>query len=433
MMHRWAPAAVLCAGVMLLAPLVGAQARDQRTLLTFDQAVEIPGNTLEPGTYEFRLADSRADRHIVQVWNEQGTELIATLMAVPERRLEASGEALVSLATGEAGTKPALRAWFYPGERTGHRFVYPEEQARRIAERTQEEVLAAEAESLRPDRIDTARFEIVNERGEGARYDGAGAEMAPLGSERPVLTDDSATIDRRPAERGAALETGEAQQDQQQDQRAGQDRPGLEDQRVLQEQPAPHDHVARMEQQRRYANLGDDRTWHSDPADTPDRQDLREADRAAVPADPGMADQQADLVTEPRRGQFVGTERDDLTDRDEIFRDDDVTEQFELTRAQEHIQRITQLTDRLLVVSSAPAGERQHAERRTEDDRGVVGTTGAVGTSGGAAGDGERVTLSREQLEELRAHALQAQAALRALAGQGQAQPSVAAPQQPQR
>jgi hypothetical protein len=39
---------------------------------------------------------------------------------------------------------PAIKAWFYPGSRYGHEFIYPEEQARHIAERTKTVVLAVD-------------------------------------------------------------------------------------------------------------------------------------------------------------------------------------------------------------------------------------------------------------------------------------------------
>ncbi|HEX6314187.1 MAG TPA: hypothetical protein VFZ73_04980, partial [Gemmatimonadaceae bacterium] len=41
----------------------------ERSFLTFNTAVELPGVTLEPGTYVFKLADSPT-RNVVQVWDE---------------------------------------------------------------------------------------------------------------------------------------------------------------------------------------------------------------------------------------------------------------------------------------------------------------------------------------------------------------------------
>jgi hypothetical protein len=398
MLKRLAPAAVACACLMVFAPMLGAQTRDQRTLLTFDRAVEIPAQTLEAGTYEFRLADSRADRHIVQIWNEEGTQLVATLMAVPERRLEAAQEVLVSFATGEPGTTPALRAWFYPGERTGHRFVYPEDQAQQIADRTREEMLAADAESLRPERIDEARFEMVNARGERTRYDGAGADAAaqrtgearPQERTEPAWQEDTAAAGLPPVEPGLEMDADEPRDE------------------------ARHGAVPPV-QRGLEIDGAEDRARDEARPDATRMTDWQDREDAA--------DQQADVVTQPRRGTFVGTEREDETDREEIFGDDQisVTEQYELTRAQEHLRRLTELTDRLLYVGSIPErGEQLADDRRGRDDRGVVGTTGAVGTTGRAAEGAEMVSLSRAELEELRAHALQAKEALSAVTGDEQ-------------
>src|SRR5271163_669354 len=57
----------------------GARADEwnKRTVLTFSQPVEIPGQILPAGTYAFVLLDSPADRHIVQIFSADGSHLIA--------------------------------------------------------------------------------------------------------------------------------------------------------------------------------------------------------------------------------------------------------------------------------------------------------------------------------------------------------------------
>src|ERR1700680_5167703 len=63
-----------------------ADQSNKLTYLTFSNAVAIPGHVLPAGTYTFRLADSSSDRHIVQIFNQAGPQLIATLMTIPDRR-----------------------------------------------------------------------------------------------------------------------------------------------------------------------------------------------------------------------------------------------------------------------------------------------------------------------------------------------------------
>src|SRR2546430_4233944 len=61
-----------------LAPGARADQWDRKTIVTFSDSVEVPGQVLPAGTYVFRLADSPTDRHIVQIWNADETQILAT-------------------------------------------------------------------------------------------------------------------------------------------------------------------------------------------------------------------------------------------------------------------------------------------------------------------------------------------------------------------
>jgi hypothetical protein len=113
----------------------GAQAQvwDKKTVLTFSQPVEIPGHVLPAGTYTFKLLDSMSHRHIVQVFNADESQIIATVMAINDRRLAATGETVIRFDEVPAGSPEAIRAWFYPGDTTGHEFVYPKVRAAELA------------------------------------------------------------------------------------------------------------------------------------------------------------------------------------------------------------------------------------------------------------------------------------------------------------
>jgi len=121
-----------------------AQGDSKRTFITFNNAVELPGVTLPAGTYLFRLADSPSDRHIIQVFSQDEKQVYATILAVPAERLEPTGETIVTFRETTATAVPALQYWYYPGDRIGHEFVYPKDQALRIAQRTGHSVLSTE-------------------------------------------------------------------------------------------------------------------------------------------------------------------------------------------------------------------------------------------------------------------------------------------------
>lgn len=133
--------AILGISVMLSGTAV-ADNWNERTLLTFSEPVMVPGATLEPGTYIFRLLDSNSARHIVQIRSEEGGEPITITHAVPLKRQDARGEIVLRFDPTDAGQPPALRAWFYPGSVYGHQFIYSDEEARQIANRTKTVVLA---------------------------------------------------------------------------------------------------------------------------------------------------------------------------------------------------------------------------------------------------------------------------------------------------
>jgi hypothetical protein len=142
--------ATACFTAMLAALPMNAAAQDfntnERTFLTFSAAVELPGVTLQPGTYLFRLNDSQSNRHIVQVLSQDEKQIHGTILAVPAERLEVTGENVVTFRESAEGATPAVQYWYYPGDRIGHEFVYPKDQAMKIAARTGQNVLSTEGE-----------------------------------------------------------------------------------------------------------------------------------------------------------------------------------------------------------------------------------------------------------------------------------------------
>lgn len=135
---------VVTAGLLVVAETVDANQWTERTVLKFSEPVMVPGETLQPGTYVFKLADATSSRHLVQVLSEDGQKLITTAQAVPTKRAEAKGDVVLRFNPTDRGTPPALKAWFYPGSIYGHEFIYPEQQAREIAQRSKTLVLSTD-------------------------------------------------------------------------------------------------------------------------------------------------------------------------------------------------------------------------------------------------------------------------------------------------
>jgi hypothetical protein len=131
-----------------LTPGARADEWNKRTVMTFSQPVEIPGQILPAGTYTFVLLDSPADRHIVQIFNADGSHIIATVLAINNYRLRPTGDTVVKFAERAGDNPEALKAWFYPGDNFGQEFVYPKQRAIELAVIVKEPVpaLAADAD-----------------------------------------------------------------------------------------------------------------------------------------------------------------------------------------------------------------------------------------------------------------------------------------------
>jgi len=117
---------ILCGVMVCVAAIPVAQADpwNKKTIVTLSDALEIPGMVLDPGTYIFQLADSKSNRHIVQIWTEDGQHLITTILAVPAYRQRPSDDTELYFDERPADAPMALRTWFYPGDNTGQEFVY---------------------------------------------------------------------------------------------------------------------------------------------------------------------------------------------------------------------------------------------------------------------------------------------------------------------
>jgi hypothetical protein len=121
---------LLTIAALLLALSLGTRAKaddwDKKTIVTFDQDVEIPGQVLPAGTYVFKLFRSSADRFTVQVWDGSEFQLMATLITIGDSYPNPSGKAYFVLDTSGAdeGYPPAVVSWFFAGSDEGRDFIY---------------------------------------------------------------------------------------------------------------------------------------------------------------------------------------------------------------------------------------------------------------------------------------------------------------------
>jgi hypothetical protein len=117
---------------------------DKKTNITVNETILIPGRTLPPGKYVMKLANVTANRHVVQIFNEDQDKLEATILAFNNFQLQQKDKTVLTYWETPAGSPPALRAWFWPGDQYGQEFAYPKEMAEKLAAQNKTRVASYE-------------------------------------------------------------------------------------------------------------------------------------------------------------------------------------------------------------------------------------------------------------------------------------------------
>jgi hypothetical protein len=164
---------VLCLAVLCVLVVSSARADNwnRKTVITFSAPIEVPGvgqHNLPAGTYVFKILDSQSDRHIVQIFNKDETQVLTTILAIPNYRLKTTDKTVITFRERPAGEPEALRAWFYPGHEWGEEFVYAKPRAIELAKEANTPVLATRLElATAPiEALKTAPVEAVAPTGE---------------------------------------------------------------------------------------------------------------------------------------------------------------------------------------------------------------------------------------------------------------------------
>lgn len=118
---------------------ITAPDQERATTVTFTTATRLPGLTLEPGDYIFKLGAPAGEQNIVEVYSTDGSQKIGTFLTVDYAE-PATGETLVLYPNSDP---PALRAGYFPGSTVGRAFVYSEDEARTLYSTTSTPVLWA--------------------------------------------------------------------------------------------------------------------------------------------------------------------------------------------------------------------------------------------------------------------------------------------------
>jgi hypothetical protein len=124
---------LLLLAFLVALPAARADQSNQATKITFSQPVQIPGRVLPAGTYWFELPEDITQHDMVRIYSADRTVLYATLFAANSERAIATDHTVFGFAERGSAQPQAIVTWFYPGETTGHEFLYPKQVEKELA------------------------------------------------------------------------------------------------------------------------------------------------------------------------------------------------------------------------------------------------------------------------------------------------------------
>jgi len=172
--------------------------------------------TLPAGKYVFRLADTSL-HNVMQVFDGDEKKIIGQWFFIPKNRTSeeasaANGKPVVMFREMPEGMTPAIQFYFYPTDLTGKEFIYPKEQALKIAAATHQSVLATDTDASKGGeahvfRVEPNGTEAQYEANATASSENTNATTQPETSSSTASLNSQADVNNSPASGPPAYST----------------------------------------------------------------------------------------------------------------------------------------------------------------------------------------------------------------------------------
>lgn len=134
---------VLALAMVAFAPNAQADAGNKLTQLTFNQPVELPGNVVLPaGRYWFVAPLSMDEGQTVEIFNADRTQLLDSVRTISTDRPNPTDNTQLTFGRVSDKQPIMLMSWFYPGDLTGHQFLYSPHRESQLSDGNQITVMA---------------------------------------------------------------------------------------------------------------------------------------------------------------------------------------------------------------------------------------------------------------------------------------------------
>jgi hypothetical protein len=119
---RWAALAVVLVAMAVAPSATALGSGSHSTYLTFSRPVQLPGVSLEAGSYIFEVSAPGSD--VVQVLTRDRSRAVYQGFTNPAYRSVGKRDATATFGEAAAGSAPPVKAWWPEGDALGHSFIY---------------------------------------------------------------------------------------------------------------------------------------------------------------------------------------------------------------------------------------------------------------------------------------------------------------------
>ena len=120
---------------------------NKKSTLTSARSLEFPGLVLEPGTYVIRQKEGTETRALIEICNQDESQILGTVEAVPDHQLRPDDNLEFVFFNAPEDKPEPVRSWFFSGDMVGWEFVYLKTRAKEIAKAADSRVMASNSTS----------------------------------------------------------------------------------------------------------------------------------------------------------------------------------------------------------------------------------------------------------------------------------------------
>jgi hypothetical protein len=176
---------ICLAAASVVSPTTRADDSGRQATVTIQSPEQVPGSVLPAGTYVFKQTGMQSGWFIVQIYNNDGSALVTTVLAYPNPKVASNGLNFVTYPANGSGSIPAMEGVVFAGDSTVEQFAYPKTAADQIGEANHTRIPTTGTDDAYPSALPDAATSwsapvMNNSRADNTSSSSASSSAAPV-------------------------------------------------------------------------------------------------------------------------------------------------------------------------------------------------------------------------------------------------------------